>query len=296
MNNLRSNSFSHLQKSWWMSLAIFLIFSFACFSILNLVFPVSFQIYPLYFFISAFVANSAVVLIQNYRKWHFFGTIINKYTPTHFVYGLFLPLLLFLPILFVLMFFDIRLTNIQALDVFFYIYYIGFAATAEELFFRGVLFQMLIDKKGEIFAIFLSSIIFALGHLLNPNVNLIALINVFLAGIVLGFFYIRTAMLWLSIGFHFGWNFWQKLVLDSPISGLQWGSSLLKTKITELNEYIFGGSFGVEGGIVSTLLLVVSVFIVAKRFVPCPEVISRILREKYSDKELGHQETTSSKY
>jgi hypothetical protein len=94
--------------------------------------------------------------------------------------------------------------------------------------------------------------------------------------------FVRTYMLWLSIGFHFGWNFWQAFLLSSPVSGLNFEIGLFNTKITMFNEILFGGSFGIEGGICSTVILGIAIWVVAKNFVPVPEVYSKVLRERFS--------------
>ncbi|MCX7908689.1 MAG: CPBP family intramembrane metalloprotease [Ignavibacteria bacterium] len=287
MPETKSNFLLIFQNSWWVSFTIFLtVFLITFFFIYQLI-PFSFANAPISIFFASFLANSSVVLIQNFRVWHFAGLMVNRYSIKHFTFGFLLPLILFLPVLLVLYFKGISLQKVSYLDLLFYLYYIGFNATSEELLFRGVLFQKLIDKKGEIFAVFISSIVFAIAHIWNPNLTILALLNIFLAGVLLAICYIKTSLLWLPIGFHFGWNFWQKLVLDSPVSGLRWGTPLVQTKITELNEIVFGGTFGIEGGLVTTILLLFAIIFVSKSFVPCPEVISKILKERYQSRNLS---------
>ncbi|MFN3269036.1 MAG: lysostaphin resistance A-like protein [Candidatus Kapaibacteriota bacterium] len=278
-----SKSIKRWQESWWLSLFIFVVVFFASFAIPIVFNYLSVTIYPAIFFFAGLISNIVVISAQNYRLWHFFGLVVHKKSLQHLLFGLLLPLVFFIPLLGLLSFWGISLNSITFLNVLYYLYFIGFAAAGEELVFRGVLFQKLIDKKGEAFAIFVTSLVFALLHLMNPNITLIGFVNIFLAGVVLGLCYVRTSTLWLSIGFHFGWNFWQKFLLNSRVSGLDWGTSIFQTKIMELNPIIFGGDFGIEGGLVTTLFLLISAYIVAKKFIPVPEVYSRILREKYTD-------------
>lgn len=280
--SLGKSRFEHFwNNSWWLSLFIFIIFFIIPFSLIHRFVDFSFAIAPFSILISSLFANLSVLTFQNYRRWHLFGLILRETSFQHFIIGFFLPFFLFLPILIFLFFQGITFNFVPPKDLLFYLYFIGFSATNEELIFRGVLFQRLIDKKGEFFAIAISSIVFSLGHLWNPHFSFISFLNIFLAGVFFGVAYIKTQMLWLPIGFHFGWNFWQKLILDSPVSGLQWGDSLINTKITQLNEILFGGGFGIEGGMICTLLLIIAIFIVSKFFVPVPEIVSKILREKY---------------
>ena len=75
----------------------------------------------------------------------------------------------------------------------------------EEILFRGYPFQRLIDGTNPIIATLIFSLVFSLAHLQNPNVNLIALLNIFLAGVWLSTSYIKTRSLWLPISLHFSW-------------------------------------------------------------------------------------------
>ncbi|MBI5325917.1 MAG: CPBP family intramembrane metalloprotease, partial [Ignavibacteriae bacterium] len=68
-------------------------------------------------------------------------------------------------------------------DVFIYISIIIFIeAIIEELIFRGIIFQAVLDRYGITIAILMNSILFGLGHLANPSINFYAIINIILAG------------------------------------------------------------------------------------------------------------------
>jgi membrane protease YdiL (CAAX protease family) len=267
------------RKSWLISFLIFLvsffIFVYFTYYVLNI-------FYPLAFCLSAFIANLNVVYFQNFRQWHSFGLILNRYAIKHLLLGFGFPLLFILPLLLFLIPFGIELQKVDMEKVLSSGLFLLLSATFEELLFRGVLFQKLIERKGEIVSIFSSSLVFALLHSFNPSYSFVAFINIFLAGVLLAVMFVRTYMLWLSIGFHFGWNFWQAFLLASPVSGLNFEIGLFNTKITMFNEILFGGSFGIEGGICSTVILGIAIWVVAKNFVPVPEVYSRVLRERFS--------------
>lgn len=281
MSSLKQKFETIWHNSWWISFFIFIVFFTIPFTLIHKFIKFSFASAPLTLLISTLVANFSVLFFQNFRRWHLFGITPNKSSFKHFLFGFFLPMFLFFPLLIFLTFEGISFNALSSEDVFFYLYYIGFSATYEELIFRGVLFQRLIEKKGEIFAVAVSSLVFSLGHLWNPHFSILSFFNIFLAGVFLGICFVKTQMLWLSIGYHFGWNFWQKLILDSPVSGLKWGKPLIQTKISQLNEFVFGGDFGIEGGILCTILLLISIVIVSKFFVPVPEIASRIFKERY---------------
>ena len=78
----------------------------------------------------------------------------------------------------------------------------------EEILFRGVLFRVLEEYLGTAWALLVSALIFGLGHLLNPDANLVAALAI-AAGpsVLLAAAFILTRRLWLSIGIHFAANF-----------------------------------------------------------------------------------------
>jgi membrane protease YdiL (CAAX protease family) len=132
-------------------------------------------------------------------------------------------------------------------------YFIIMALVAfhEELSFRGYILQNLDSEWGPIVALIASSALFGISHALNPNFSWLALLNIFLAGALLGGCYFVTRELWLAIAFHFSWNFVQGFIFSFPVSGLT-SNGLLLTQIGG-NPLITGGDFGPEGGLISTV-------------------------------------------
>lgn len=118
----------------------------------------------------------------------------------------------------------------------------------EELLTRGYYLQNLADGLSLLWGVFLSSLFFALGHLFNPNMGWLPAAGLFLAGLFLAYAYLRTRRLWLSIGLHIGWNFFESTVLGFPVSGLNL-FSLIKVSI-DGPEMFTGGAFGPEAGLV----------------------------------------------
>ncbi|HEX6184797.1 MAG TPA: type II CAAX endopeptidase family protein [Pyrinomonadaceae bacterium] len=139
-------------------------------------------------------------------------------------------------------------------------------AAAEEMLFRGYPLQTLMRSWPLWVALIPVSVPFALVHLANPNVVPgFTFANTVLAGVWLCVAYWRTRSLWFPLGLHFGWNWVQGAVLGSPVSGI--------TKITPdpllrftLNDtgpvWLSGGSYGIEGGALCTLALVLSIIFV----------------------------------
>ena len=123
----------------------------------------------------------------------------------------------------------------------------------EELAFRGYILQNLRADWGVVGAMLVSSLFFGVFHGLNPNVTWLAVLNIFLAGVVLAACYLVTRSLWLPMAFHFSWNFVQGPILSFPLSGLT-TTGLLVTRI-EGNNLLTGGAFGPEGGLLGTAVL-----------------------------------------
>lgn len=127
------------------------------------------------------------------------------------------------------------------------------AALAEEAIFRGYPFQVLARVGGPVLAVMVSSVLFALAHGANPSIGIFALINIFLAGILLGIAYLRTLSLWFATAVHLGWNWTMATLFDLPVSGLQTFDTPLYQPSVGGPGWWSGAMFGPEGGLVGTL-------------------------------------------
>jgi CAAX protease family protein len=143
--------------------------------------------------------------------------------------------------------------------------FVGFAVAAlnEEIIFRGYVQRTLEEGVGAVYAILISGVMFAIVHALNPGATLLAIVNIFLAGVLLGMVYHRFRSIWAVWAMHFAWNFTMAPVLGVPVSGFN-TPSVMKLKLTEavLLEtpdwwLVTGGPFGFEGGLASTGVMVV---------------------------------------
>jgi hypothetical protein len=119
----------------------------------------------------------------------------------------------------------------------------------EELLARGYWLQNLAEGLNPIWAVLISSVLFALGHLLNPNVSWNAILGLVFAGIFLAYGYLRTRQLWLPIGLHIGWNFFEGTVFGFQVSGLTEMPQLIR-QVVQGPELVTGGLFGPEAGLV----------------------------------------------
>ena len=122
-------------------------------------------------------------------------------------------------------------------------------AWVEELLSRGYWLQNLSAGLNLFWGVLLSSLFFALAHLGNPNVSIMAVSGLVAGGVFLAYGYLRTLRLWLPIGLHIGWNFFEGTVLGFQVSGLS-GMPRLIIQTVEGPEIITGGAFGPEAGLI----------------------------------------------
>jgi uncharacterized protein len=128
----------------------------------------------------------------------------------------------------------------------------------EELLFRGVLFGSVEKWFGSWTALVVSSLVFGLTHLINPQGTIEgALFIAVEAGILLAAAYMLTRRLWLSIGFHMAWNYTQSAIFSGIVSGNDAQQGLIRSTIKG-PDWLTGGSFGVESSVLALLLCTTS--------------------------------------
>jgi membrane protease YdiL (CAAX protease family) len=133
----------------------------------------------------------------------------------------------------------------------------------EEILFRGYIQRNLMYSFNNYTALFISSVIFALAHGFNPNLNWIALTGLFGAGILLGLSYIYTRNLWFPIALHFSWNLFQTY-FEFNVSGRQF-YSIIEFGIEQENIFN-GGKFGFEASIFSLVFQAILILLIFKYF------------------------------
>lgn len=147
-------------------------------------------------------------------------------------------------------------------------------AFVEELIFRGYLLNNLLESTNKWVALAISSVLFALFHQANPDVSFFAIINILLAGLLLGLNYIFTKNLWFSMCFHFAWNYFQGPVLGYEVSGLKLTSLLQQANAG--SEMWTGGLFGFEGSLLCPVLSLIAFIIFAFLFINRYKAVSNL--------------------
>jgi len=142
---------------------------------------------------------------------------------------------------------------------------------AEEALTRGWLLPVIGARYGPLLGVIISSVIFAMYHSLNPNLNPIAILNLVLFGVFAALFALYEGGLWGIFGIHSIWNWAQGNLYGFEVSGALPAGGALFNLMETGPDAITGGSFGPEGGLAVTLLLLVScglVWVAGRRKAP----------------------------
>jgi membrane protease YdiL (CAAX protease family) len=127
------------------------------------------------------------------------------------------------------------------------------AAVLEEIAFRGILFRWLEQFGGSWLALLLTSALFGVAHLGNPNASWIAAVGIAMeAGVMLGAAYMLTRSLWLPIGIHAAWNFTQGQIYDIPVSGTD-VDGFVDARLSG-NPLLTGQGFGLEASVIAIVV------------------------------------------
>lgn len=119
----------------------------------------------------------------------------------------------------------------------------------EEVIFRGVLLRDLLKIISPGAAIFVSSLVFAVVHIPNPNFGFIGFVTLFVSGLALGLLYAKTENLSAPIAAHVVWNLLQN-ILGFNVSGHVL-AGVFSIDHQQKTDWLTGGAFGLEGSLVT---------------------------------------------
>lgn len=136
---------------------------------------------------------------------------------------------------------------------------------AEEVLCRGYFLSSYARRYPVYAAVLANSLFFACLHLLNSGITLLAFINLTLFGIFASLYFIRRGNIWGIGAFHSIWNLAQGNFYGIQVSGTPLGNSLLTTEMVEGKTLWNGGSFGMEGSLICTIVYVVGIVFLLTR-------------------------------
>jgi hypothetical protein len=117
----------------------------------------------------------------------------------------------------------------------------------EELMFRGYVFRALRERWSAPAAAVTASLVFGAMHAANPGFTAVALLNTFLAGVILASLVERSGSLWGASLAHGCWNFALAFLISEPVSGYRTPHALYL--LPQGSRWLTGGDFGAEGSL-----------------------------------------------
>lgn len=287
-----ANNIQKILSFWWVRIIFFLAF-------LSIILSISKNLFALIILILLFS-----LLIESLRvksSFKTFGFSFNRDTVYFTLVPFFYTLLFFTFITI----FDQAINGLRLfssvdkfnVDYFFDILILlFFLALFEELIFRGVIYQALLQRFGKYSPTLILSVLFVLAHILFNHINNpVFIINIFLANLLLSLMYLRTGSLWLPLSFHFFWNLFQALILGSPVSGFYYGIEIFRTDLNNPILLIENQEVGFESSIISTILLILTIPLVLKYFSIKPFLKSIFFKRAYIESILSENFIHKSK-
>lgn len=141
----------------------------------------------------------------------------------------------------------------------FLLFTVGFIiqGMGEEVLCRGYVMVSVGRRYPMWVAVFTNAMIFAVLHLLNNGISVLAFINLVLFGVFASLYFIKRGNIWRIGALHSVWNLVQGNFWGLSVSGMGTKCSVFSSTMIEGKSIINGGAFGPEGGLgVSVVLLV----------------------------------------
>ncbi|MBJ8072392.1 MULTISPECIES: CPBP family intramembrane glutamic endopeptidase [Bacillus cereus group] len=135
----------------------------------------------------------------------------------------------------------------------------------EEIIVRGWLFPVISVRSRIWVGIIVTSFLFGFLHLLNPGITILSISNIILVGVFAAFYVLKDSSLWGICAWHSIWNWAQYNVYGFAVSGMTIYSTPLFKPVTNGSEVLHGGTFGIEGSIITTIMLAIASIVLWKQ-------------------------------
>lgn len=100
-------------------------------------------------------------------------------------------------------------------------------------------------------AIIISAAAFGYAHFDNPGATAITIFGTGLGGLMYGVAFLGGRNIWLPVGLHFGWNFFQGNIFGFPVSGTIEQSLIAQETVGA--DLWTGGAYGPEAGLIGMM-------------------------------------------
>lgn len=128
-----------------------------------------------------------------------------------------------------------------------------FVGFGEEILSRGYIMSVLKQTRNKWIILIGPALIFAALHLGNNGIDVLSFINLFLVGVLFAYMFMKSKNIWMPIGYHITWNYFQGYIWGFKVSGTSTNGLYQIENVT--NNIINGGAFGPEGGIIVTIII-----------------------------------------
>lgn len=135
-------------------------------------------------------------------------------------------------------------------------------SASEEIGIRGWLIPTLGRRYPPWAAVLLTGAAFGAIHLLGNGATVLSFLNLTLSGFFFALYAISAGNIWGVCGLHFGWNLSLGQIYGSIISGEPSIDSSLLITSGKGADVLTGGTFGPEGGLVTTLFLACAILLI----------------------------------
>lgn len=196
------------------------------------------------------VIEKRTIMSMGFMKRHIF----KQYIKGVCVGALLISVIVLMGVLFNIFVFDGSNSNLNKKIILLFL--VGFVLQGfyEELVFRGFLMISIIRKNTILVAVVANSLLFGLTHGLNNGFQVLALFNLILFGIFESIYLLKTGNIWGVSAIHSMWNFIQGDIYGFNVSGMAQSQSIFIFKISNC-EIFSGGTFGLEGSLLTTIVL-----------------------------------------
>jgi membrane protease YdiL (CAAX protease family) len=128
---------------------------------------------------------------------------------------------------------------------------------SEELLARGFFMTAMKTTRNKWAILFVPAAIFGLLHLMNGSVTALSIATAGIAGLLWGYMFIKSGALWLSTGFHVGWNFFMGDIFGLGNFGTRAHNSVFTTQLIGTNT-LLTGFYGPEDSVLCVLALLLA--------------------------------------
>ena len=161
-------------------------------------------------------------------------------------------------------------TNFDVKSLLLWMLAFAIQGTAEEIMCRGFLLNILKTKISMPLAIIISSTAFVIPHLsslmeADSMFAIVGIINLYLISSIFSMLVLWRSNIWIACGLHSVWNYVLYVIMGLSLSGRESASEgviLFQVNDTSL---LNGAEYGIEASVITTVVLGVVVFVMAKR-------------------------------